>query len=83
MPARPLKVEKLRNQSAKPTGSPFHSAKSHDTRAPLAEQRGVDHRLGCFHLVGELFVFGELAHELQRERGLAGTCGTDGEGHQL
>src|SRR6476469_4806387 len=31
MPARPLKVEKLRNQRAKPTTAPSHSAKSQNT----------------------------------------------------
>ena len=51
MPDRPLKVEKLRNQSAKPTGSPSHSAKSQNTRGLLAEQRRVDHRLGGLDLV--------------------------------
>src|ERR1700730_500343 len=32
MPERPLKVEKLTNQTAKPTGSPFHSAISQNSR---------------------------------------------------
>src|SRR3982750_4091776 len=32
MPERPLKVEKFTNQSALPTGSPFHSAISQNTR---------------------------------------------------
>src|SRR6478735_11904364 len=32
MPGRPLKVEKFRNQTAKPTGSPSHSAISQNSR---------------------------------------------------
>ena len=45
----------------------------------LAEQRRIDHRLGRLDLVGELLVFGKLAHELQRESGLAGPRGADGQ----
>ena len=32
MPWRPRNVEKLRNQTAKPAGSPFHSAMSQNKR---------------------------------------------------
>src|SRR5580704_3418535 len=35
MPERPLKVEKLMNQTAKPAGSPFHSAISQNSRGLL------------------------------------------------
>ena len=63
MPDRPLKVEKLMNQTAKPAGSPFHSAISQNSRGWLAEQRRVDVGLGGFDFVQQLFVLGEFANQ--------------------
>src|SRR3954454_16870038 len=40
MPLFPLKVEKLRNQTAKPTGAPSHSARSQTTRGFPANSAG-------------------------------------------
>ena len=52
MPERPLNVEKLKNQSAKPAGSPFHSAISQNSRGLFAKQRGSDVGLGRLDFVG-------------------------------
>ena len=81
MPALPLKVENLRYQTAKPTTSPFHAAKSQNTRGLAPNSAASIIASVATHSCGELFVFGKLAHELKGESGLTGTRGADGETH--
>ena len=79
MPERPLKVEKLTNHTAKPTGSPFHSAMSQNTRGSAPNSAASIVGLRRLDLVQQLFVFGELANEGQHESGFARTRAADVE----
>src|SRR5262245_59115322 len=45
----------------------------------LAEQRSVNHRLGRFHLVTELFVLRKITDERHDEPPFTGTRATDGK----
>ena len=71
------------NQTAKPAGSPFHSAISQNSRGLLAEQRRADHRFGGFDFVQQFLVFGEFANQRQDKSRFIGARAADGEGHSI
>ena len=71
------------NQTAKPTGSPFHSAISQNSRGLPPNSAASIVGFGGLDLVQQFLVFGEFANQRQDKSRFAGTRAADDEGHSI